>query len=342
MTRPIPRGEDCGQSCFLTLSVRVERCLLGANRSLRRDAARRLQRPDRHDRHPARGRRRDLRRDERRDAATSIGWRARAPGRRRPTVHAPLTRPSHVSLFSGLYPAEHGIRDNVAPTLGPRASRCLPISSSASRFRHGRVHRVCRARASIGTGARLLALCRPVRGNALTETRRCRRRRKRSRGSKARAASSRGCTSTIRMRHTSPRVPTQPGMPAGRTSARWPGRDELVGRLVDALRGAGTLEQTFVVVTSDHGEALGDHGEDMHGYFVYESTLRVPLVLRGPGVRPGTRLSGLARTVDLFPTVLDIAGLGQSAPASSGRSLAPALLGGPWPTSRRSPSRSCR
>ena len=52
----------------------------------------------------------------------------------------------------------------------------------------------------------------------------------------------------------------------------------------------GALDRTLVIVTSDHGEALGEHGEDVHGYFVYEATLRVPLVIRGPGVKPGTRL----------------------------------------------------
>ena len=53
-----------------------------------------------------------------------------------------------------------------------------------------------------------------------------------------------------------------------------------------------------VAVTADHGEALGDHGELTHGFFVYQSTLRVPLVLAGPGV-PVARRSTLARTVDI-------------------------------------------
>jgi arylsulfatase A-like enzyme len=56
-----------------------------------------------------------------------------------------------------------------------------------------------------------------------------------------------------------------------------------VGRIVTALREAGKLDDTLVIVTSDHGEALGEHGEDVHGYFVYEATLRVPLPMRGPG-----------------------------------------------------------
>ena len=103
--------------------------------------------------------------------------------------------------------------------------------------------------------------------------------------------------------------------------------DELVGRLVEALRGAGTLDRTLVVVTSDHGEALGEHGEDVHGYFVYESTLRVPLVLRGPGVTPGTRFDRRGAHGRSFPTIVEIAGLA-ARPPSSGRSLAPALRGG--------------
>jgi tetratricopeptide (TPR) repeat protein len=100
----------------------------------------------------------------------------------------------------------------------------------------------------------------------------------------------------------------------------------LIGRLIAPLRDAGVLDSTLVVVTSDHGEALGDHGEDVHGYFVYESTLRVPLVLRGPRIGPGTKLDGVVRTVDLAPTILELAGL--TMPGTSGKSVVSALRGG--------------
>ncbi len=79
-----------------------------------------------------------------------------------------------------------------------------------------------------------------------------------------------------------------------------------------------------MVVTADHGEALGDHGEVTHGLFAYEATLKVPLVLWGPGVTPGRDLRP-ARHVDVFPTMLQAAGV--AAPASTrfgaypGRSL---------------------
>src|SRR5262249_9040647 len=81
--------------------------------------------------------------------------------------------------------------------------------------------------------------------------------------------------------------------------------------------------------TSDHGEALGEHGELVHGFFLYQATLRVPLLLRGPGIRAGTQIPAVARSVDLFPTLLELSGVAvpTSAYPLSGRSLA-AVVGG--------------
>ena len=74
-----------------------------------------------------------------------------------------------------------------------------------------------------------------------------------------------------------------------------------------------------MVFTADHGEALGDHGEQSHGLFAYDSTLRVPLVIAGPGI-PAARTAWPARHVDLLPTLLDA--LGEPVPATlDGRSL---------------------
>ncbi len=81
----------------------------------------------------------------------------------------------------------------------------------------------------------------------------------------------------------------------------------------------GREEPTLIVFTSDHGEALGEHGELTHGLFAYESTLKVPLVLWGAGVEPGLD-SRSARHVDLLPTVLESLGF-QPATDLPGRSL---------------------
>ncbi|HEX4962363.1 MAG TPA: sulfatase-like hydrolase/transferase [Thermoanaerobaculia bacterium] len=93
----------------------------------------------------------------------------------------------------------------------------------------------------------------------------------------------------------------------------------------------GKEKPALVVVTSDHGEALGEHGEQSHGLFAYEATLKVPLVVWGKGVTPG-RDTRPARHVDVFPTILQAAGIDSPAPRGlrrPGRSLlAPAVADG--------------
>ncbi|MDP6607246.1 MAG: sulfatase-like hydrolase/transferase [Dehalococcoidia bacterium] len=84
--------------------------------------------------------------------------------------------------------------------------------------------------------------------------------------------------------------------------------DAAIGRFLTQLRQAGALEETLIVVTSDHGESLGDHGEPTHGLFAYDATLRVPLILSGPGISPDVRETP-ASHVDLLPTILDLLGL---------------------------------
>ena len=67
--------------------------------------------------------------------------------------------------------------------------------------------------------------------------------------------------------------------------------DTLVGQLDDALERLGLQSDTLLVVASDHGEGLGDHQETLHGFFVYQTTLAVPLILRGPGIDAGKRIA---------------------------------------------------
>ncbi|MDX1999309.1 MAG: sulfatase [Thermoanaerobaculia bacterium] len=105
--------------------------------------------------------------------------------------------------------------------------------------------------------------------------------------------------------------------------------DRALGELLDALRARGRLANTLVVVTSDHGEELGEHGSwAWHSHTLYEELLRVPLVVRLPAGTAeraeGVRLSELARGIDLAPTVLDVVGV--PIPSSfEGRSLLPVI-----------------
>lgn len=86
--------------------------------------------------------------------------------------------------------------------------------------------------------------------------------------------------------------------------------DEQVGRLLKGLEKRGLMENTLVVLTSDHGEALGEHGELSHGYYVYEETMHIPMIFSFPGKIPeGVRHSGLSRHIDIVPTILEILGI---------------------------------
>jgi choline-sulfatase len=107
--------------------------------------------------------------------------------------------------------------------------------------------------------------------------------------------------------------------------------DHEVGRLRDALDGLGLLEGTVVAVVSDHGESLGEHGEETHGVFLYQSTLHVPLIVVAPGRWPaGKRVGSVASLVDVAPTLLELSGQTPSA-GLDGHSLAAAVAGASMP-----------
>ena len=84
--------------------------------------------------------------------------------------------------------------------------------------------------------------------------------------------------------------------------------DAQLGRVLDRLRAAGLMDRTVVAVAGDHGEGLGEHGERTHGMLVYDSTLRVPLVIGAPGRAPATSDEPVS-LVDLAPTLLRAAGV---------------------------------
>jgi arylsulfatase A-like enzyme len=96
-------------------------------------------------------------------------------------------------------------------------------------------------------------------------------------------------------------------------------QDSQVARILQQLESQRLLHRTIVVVAADHGESLGEHGEDGHGIFLYESTLRVPLIIRVPSLQP-RRVTSTVRLVDLMPTLLDL--LQVPVPVMDGVSLA--------------------
>lgn len=101
--------------------------------------------------------------------------------------------------------------------------------------------------------------------------------------------------------------------------------DSELGKMFDSLTERNMMEKTFVILTGDHGESLGEHGEMTHGYFAYNSTLWVPLIMAGPGVN-AIRIGEYVSHIDIFPTVCDFLGM-EKPPFLQGVSLVPLLRG---------------
>jgi len=107
--------------------------------------------------------------------------------------------------------------------------------------------------------------------------------------------------------------------------------DAQVGRLLAWLEACDLDGETIVVIAGDHGESLGEHEEDTHGIFLYDSTMRVPLILRGPDISAGTVVDSVVGIVDVAPTLYEL--LDWPVPAAiEGRSLARAFAGEPLET----------
>ena len=97
--------------------------------------------------------------------------------------------------------------------------------------------------------------------------------------------------------------------------------DDVVADLLRELKALDRYEDSVVILTSDHGEGLGEHGEDEHGIFLYRESLQVPLILKLPGYRSAGRSVGTpVQLIDLFPTILDLVG-GKRPQKLSGTSL---------------------
>ena len=80
--------------------------------------------------------------------------------------------------------------------------------------------------------------------------------------------------------------------------------DSQVGRLIQFLKSKGLYENTMIVLSGDHGESLGEHGEKTHGFFIYNATLHVPFIIHLPGAASPRVVPDLVNLADLMPTVL--------------------------------------
>ena len=247
-------------------------------------------------------------------------------------TQTPLTPPSHASIFTGLNPPSHKVRDTggfilspaiptLASTLQDRGWDTAAFISSA----------VLKKRFGFDHGFSVYDDQMPRQGREFLEDA------ERRAGDTVNRAvewveKRSGKPFLLWVHLYDPHTPYDPPSPF---REQYKGRlydgeiaytDRELGRLMEAIWRKSPAEKTLVAVLSDHGESLGEHGEYSHGVFLYDSTLRIAFLLAGPGVPSGLRVKPQARTIDLLPTILAL--MGGPAPAGiEGASLMPMFQG---------------
>jgi arylsulfatase A-like enzyme len=237
---------------------------------------------------------------------------------------SPLTLPSHSTLFTGLLPPAHGVRDNadlplaasrttLAEVLGAAGFRTAAFVASAVLAPDRGLAQGFDTYGSVDLAAGRFQ--RPA-GEVVDDA-------------VAWLRSTGGSRFLLWVHLYDPHRPYDPPEPfRSRYSDPYVGEvafaESQLGRLLDTLREQWLLDRTIVVVAADHGESLGEHGELEHGFSLYDGVVRVPLVMRVPGARP-RRVAEVVGLADVMPTVLDL--LGVAAPPGDGVSLAGLVKG---------------
>ncbi|MEZ5316610.1 MAG: sulfatase-like hydrolase/transferase [Vicinamibacterales bacterium] len=247
-------------------------------------------------------------------------------------AHAPQTLPSHTSMLTGLLPFEHGVRDNLGFTLGDDHPVLPELLRAAGYATGGFVSAyVLRSATGISRGFDTFDDAFPQGGVD------------QSPGQIQRPGTATLAAATSWMDQRADGrfflflhlyEPHKPYAPPEKFSmlAPYDGEiayaDEIVGSLFGYLQRRDWFDDATIVVTGDHGEGLGDHGEQEHGLFVYDESIHVPLLIRLPGGRHGgRRVEAPVQHVDLLPTLVDLAGVPEASrpQVPHGRDLVPVL-----------------
>ena len=227
-----------------------------------------------------------------------------------------ITLPSHVSMLTGLAPQRHGARVNGMFKLGPGVATLAEMLAEAG-YRTAGVVSVGLLHRRYGLGRGFTHYGDTWTGLGATETPNHSERRADAVTSEALGWLDKHGHEKffLWLHYFDPHFPYAPPEPFKDRygSARYDGEiaytDQQFGLVIRWLEAQQLLSRTLVVVTSDHGEGFGEHGETQHGMLLYETTLHVPLIFSGPAPMPqGHVVSSLAGLVDVVPTILALVG----------------------------------
>ncbi len=218
--------------------------------------------------------------------------------------HVPLTLPSHISMFTGLLPGHHGVRDNAGFVLDPKTPTIASMLHARGYATGGAVSAyVLRASTNAGSGFDSFDDHIPfIEGAPLGNLAR--------RGDRTVAVSAQWIASHASspffafVHFFEPHAPYEPTYDDDVRAA-----DRHVGALIQSLKDANLYDDALIILLSDHGEGLGDHGEQEHGVLLYREALQVPLIVKLPrNERRGTRVSRVVQLVDVLPTIAALTG----------------------------------
>ena len=242
-------------------------------------------------------------------------------------AHSPLTLPSHASMLTGRLPFEHGVRDNIGFVLQGSMRQIGHELRDAGYATGGFVSSyVLRRGSGIEAGFDVYDDEMPPASPEMPFGEVQRNGSETVRAARTWLDQQRADRFFLFLHLYEPHTPYSP--PAEFSQyAPYDGEiayaDSLVGELTGVLRDKGWYDRATIVLLSDHGEGLGDHGEDEHGVLLYEETLRVPLVVKLPHQRDAGRRSATpVQHADLLPTLLELAGLA-TPDGLDGRSVRP-------------------
>ena len=250
-------------------------------------------------------------------------------------AHNVVTLPSHANILTGRLPTEHGIRDNAGFRLGDGVETLATILKARG-YRTGAFVSAFPLDSRFGLTRGFDVYDDRLGGAQHSRSLTPQERRGRETVAAARRWLEEQDGRTFLWLHLyDPHFPYAPPAPFDTRFAADPYHgevaetDDSLAPLLDPLLKARDDGRTLVVLTSDHGESLGDHEEETHGIFAYEATLRVPLILFQPGLGPRV-VEQPVRHVDLLPTILDALEV-PPPPGVPGTSLLPLAWGGPGP-----------
>jgi len=246
---------------------------------------------------------------------------------------APLTAPSHACMMTGLYPTAHKVRNTGGFVLSPSEPTLAKLLQDQGWDTAAFVgSSVLKRRFGFNQGFPVYddEMPTPAKGSAQAEPER-RANEVLDRAVKWLDAQS-GKPFFLWVHVYDPHIPYDPPAPFREkyTDRPYDGEiaytDQELGRLFASVARKSRPENTVIAVLSDHGESFSEHGEYTHGVFLYDTTLRIPFLLAGGPIPAGVRVKQQARTIDLLPTLLELAGV--KAPAGiQGVSLTPAFRG---------------